>query len=197
MSDAVSTNATNQLAVHVVATTFDGTHAALMAAVPLAKGSHARLVVVVPRIMSYAVDPRDASDVGAFFARRYKAIVERLGGDARIEIYVCRTIDDVVTRLIATNSPIVIGGPAGRWLTSPEERFANRLSRMGCRVIFVASGPTATQRRVAPVAAALAAMLSLSIAGPASARPGRPWSGHLRHAALMANFPALPEEQAR
>src|SRR5262245_17312260 len=194
MGEAVSTNATNQSVIHVVATTFDGTRAALTAAVPLAKGSRARLVVVVPRITSYAADPRDASDAGAFFARRYKAIVEELGGEAQIRVCVCRSIDDIVTVLKALDSQIVIGGPAGRWLTSPEERFANRLSRLGRRVVFVASGPSTTWRRVPAVAAAvLTAVVSLTFAGRAAAQPARPSTEELlkRVAAVEAELAEL------
>jgi hypothetical protein len=190
---APGTTSANQATIHVVATTFDGTRAALAAAVPLAKGSDARLVVLVPHIVPYAMDVHDAPDAGAFFARRYKTMVEALGGSAHIEVCVCRSIEDIVWLLTAADSQIVIGGPAGRWLTSPEERFANRLSTLGCRVIFVASGPDTTRRRIAPIAAALAAVMALAIPGRAVAQPARPSDDELRRrlAALEAEIAEL------
>jgi hypothetical protein len=150
-----SVNADSQKTIHVIATTFEGTRAALATAVPLARGSGAKLVVIVPRIVPYPADLDASADATAFFAKRYRAAVEEQGGEARIEVCVCRGIDDVIAKLVATDSRIVIGGPAGRWLTSPEERFANRLSRLGRSVIFVACGPNTTQRRIAPTAAAV------------------------------------------
>lgn len=187
------TNAATQSTIHVVATTFEGTGAALAAAVPLAKGSRARLVVLVPRVVPYAVDIDDAADASAFFAKRYKAVVEELGGEAQIQVCVCRSIDEVVALLQAMDSEIVIGGPAGRWLTSPEERFANRLSRLGRRVVFVASGPNTTWRRVPAVAAVLTAVLSFTFADRAAAQPARPSTEELlkRVAAVEAELAAL------
>lgn len=135
--------------IHVIATTFEGTRAALTMAVPLSKGSGARLVVVVPRIVPYAVELESHVESTAFFVKRYRDLVLQLGGDACVEVCMCRTLAAVVDHVRAAESTVVVGGPTGRWLTSPEERFANRLSRDGSRVVFVPSGVSATQRRVA------------------------------------------------
>jgi len=160
-----------QETIHAIATTFDGTRAALATAVPLARGLGAKLVLIVPRIVPYPADLEVPADSAEFFAKRYRTVVEELEGDARIEVCVCRTVDDIVAKLMRVDSQIVIGGPAGRWLTSPEERFANRLSRLGRRVVFVACGPNTTQRRMAPgVAAALVVTLSLTMATGAAAQ---------------------------
>ena len=52
MSDSLDVvTAERQQKIHVIATTVDGTRAALEAAVPLAKGAAAKLVVTVPRIV--------------------------------------------------------------------------------------------------------------------------------------------------
>jgi hypothetical protein len=149
--------------VHVIATTFEGTRAAIAAAVPLAKGAGARLVVIVPRIVSYAVELDSGLEPTAFFAKRYRELVEERGGAADIDVCLCRSIEDVVTRVAKDKSRVVIGGPAGRWLTSPEERFANRLIHAGCPVVFVACGTNPTQRRVPPGAAALLALAALLV----------------------------------
>ncbi len=138
--------------VYVIATTFEGTRAALRAAIPLATGSSAPLVVLVPQIVPYAVDI-DAPIVSTtFLVKRYEQIIEAFGGSARIEACHCRTLNEVVAKVGLAETTLVIGGPVGRWITSPEERFADRLTRLGYRVIFAAAGRNTTQRRV-PLAA--------------------------------------------
>jgi hypothetical protein len=161
-----------QSTVDVVATTAEGTRAALATAVPLSKGSGARLTVIVPHIVSCPVEVGELADSTEFFVRHYRDLVTELGGEARIEVCLCRRLDELVARLAAAGSIIVVGGPTGRWITSPEERFANRLSRLGARVIFVASGANTTQRRIGPSAAAMfAALLLVAPAARAQATP--------------------------
>jgi hypothetical protein len=160
-----SYNAASQPTVYVIATTFEGTRAALVAAVPLARGSRARLVVIVPRVVPYPADLGASSDGDGFFAKHYGKVVEGLGGEARIEICVCRGVDEMVSHILPPDSQVVVGGPAGRWLTSPEERFAGRLIRLGRRVIFAASGWNTTQRRSAAAMFAFAAALVAPLAG--------------------------------
>ena len=144
-----------QPAVHVIATTLEGTRAALEAAVPLADGSKAGLVVFVPRIASFPAEA-DSTDATAAFVKIYEEIVCHLGAKAEIEVCSCRSLDDLAARVCNAAMLIVVGGPAGRWLTSPEERFANRLADAGCRVLFATTGTNNTQRRKAfPPAAAL------------------------------------------
>jgi hypothetical protein len=167
------TNTGSQPTIEVVATTVEGTAAALGTAVPLAAGSEAKLVVVVPHIVPYPIEPGAPVESTAVFVKQYEDIVAELGGNARIEIVVCRRLEDLVDKVVERDATVVIGGPVGRWLTSPEERFANRLSRRGRRVILVSSGPNTTQRRMAPsVAAAL--VLVLACAASAVAQPPDP-----------------------
>jgi hypothetical protein len=135
--------------VRVVATTFEGTRAALMAAIPLARGLNTGLVIVVPRIVSCEAElnaPTPTLDVAA---KRYQDIARAIGADADIDTFGSVGLDDLVAHLCSTHAPIVLGGPVGRWLTSPEERFANRLALAGCQLMFVAAGANTTQRRVA------------------------------------------------
>jgi hypothetical protein len=133
--------------VHVIATTLDGTRAALSAAVPLARGSDAALMVLVPRIAP-AGDNGGEADPAALFAKRYEEMAGQLGALVTIDICTCESVDQLMARICASRGIVVLGGPAGHWLTSPEERFANRLARAGCRVIFAPSGENTTQRRV-------------------------------------------------
>ena len=138
--------------IHVIATTLDGTREALRAAIPLANGSRAALVVLVPQIVPYAMEIDAPIASTACLVARYEQIIEAFGGSARIEPCHCRTLNDIGAKIELAGSTIVIGGPVGRWITSPEERFADRLTRLGYRVIFAAAGRNTTQRRVPLVA---------------------------------------------
>lgn len=138
-----------QQTVYVIATTFDGTRAALATAVPLARGCAARLVIVVPRIVSCIAERESPCESTELLAKRYRDIVHHMGALAEVEICASIGLDDLVAKVCAAHATLVVGGPVGRWITSPEERFANRLASAGCRVVFAASGANTTQRRVA------------------------------------------------
>jgi hypothetical protein len=133
-------SATTQSTVKVLATTVDGTRAALASAIPLAAGSHARLVVAVPRIVPYPIAIDGPVDTASVLARRIEDMVRELGGSARVDVCLCRRLDDVVAHL-GTDGTIVVGGRPGHWLMSAEERLARRLCRLGRHVVFVASAP--------------------------------------------------------
>jgi len=135
--------------VQIVATTFAGTRAALTAAIPLARGLNTGVVIVVPRIVSCAAEVKAPAPTLDVIAKRYQDIARVIGADAEVDTFGSVGLDDLVAHLCSTHAPVVIGGPVGRWLTSPEERFANRLAVAGCQVMFVASGANTTQRRVA------------------------------------------------
>ena len=133
--------------IQVIATTYDGTHAAIETAVPLARGSQRPLTVVVPKVVDYPVSTDEAADATEAVVADYKDCIARLGGDGSVRVCLCRNIDELIERLTAPSMTIVVGGPSGRWRMSPEERFANRLSRLGRRVLFASTGPSTTSRR--------------------------------------------------
>lgn len=135
--------------VHVIATTVEGTRAALAAAIPLARGAGAALRVFVPRIVSSAAELESDGELDERLTESYRAMVRQQGAPAEIEVCASVGLDDLVARICGAHGLVVVGGPVGVWLTSPEERFANRLARAGCRVVFAASGANTTQRRVA------------------------------------------------
>src|SRR5262245_61934701 len=153
--------------VQVIATTMEGTSAALEAAVPLAAGSNAKLIVTVPHLASYPIEAGAAVEPTSLYVKRYEELATRLGGEARVEVVLCRRLESLIDQLIDPDATIVIGGPVGRWITSPEERFANLVSSRGRRVILVASGPNTSQRRVAPSAAAALFTLLAVVLAPA------------------------------
>src|SRR5436309_1679072 len=101
--------AESQPTIRVIATTLEGTRAALAAAVPLAKGLAAKLVVIVPRILPYAVE-LDAACGSTFIVKQYTTVIEQLGGSATVDVWLCRCLDDVVTKAVSTRSTVVLGG---------------------------------------------------------------------------------------
>src|SRR5689334_11574737 len=76
--------------IRVIATTLEGTTAALAAAVPLAAGCNAKLVVLVPHLVSYPIEADTAAQPSASFVRAYAKVVRELGGTARVEVVLCR-----------------------------------------------------------------------------------------------------------
>src|SRR3954468_13816446 len=116
--------------VHVIATTIEGARAALDAAIPLARGSHSRLALLVPQVVPYPIPLDGPVDVTAFAARRYQALIREATGDAEIRVGVCRTPEDVV-RSLPSESTVVIGGHGGTLLPSAGERLARTLARRG------------------------------------------------------------------
>src|SRR5262249_15888019 len=82
--------ADSQPTIHVFATTFDGTRAALAAAVPLARGSSAKLVLIVPRIVPYPLELDAPCESTTFVVKQYAAAIERLGGNPTNHVRACR-----------------------------------------------------------------------------------------------------------
>ncbi len=133
-SEAIT--AATQPTVHVVATTFDGTRAALTAAIPLARGARARLVLFVPQVVPYPLPLDGPVDSMTFATERYRDLIHELGGEAQIRLCLCRHADDVIWRVLPSRSTVVLGGRAGTWRASREERLARRLTHLGHHVIF-------------------------------------------------------------
>jgi hypothetical protein len=164
--------AANQPTIHVLATSIDGTRAALATAVPLARGSSARLVVLVPQIVPYPLAVDRPTDATCFTERRYRDMVEKTGGEAAIQVCLCRTIRDI-ERVIPRTTTVVLGGPSGAVLASREERLARRLTRLGYHTVFaaVALGPAAFH---AAVIVAIVSLLGAPRAAEAQADGAAP-----------------------
>ena len=73
-----------------------------------------------------------------FTERRFRVIAAEQATDTRVEIYLCRDIDEMLDQALKPKSMVVIGGAKRFWITS-EERLARRLRRKGHEVIFVSS----------------------------------------------------------
>lgn len=127
--------------VHVLATTLEATSAALAAAVPLARGSHSRLMVVVTQVVPYTIPLERPVDSPEPAVRRYRDLVRELNREAdvvaQIRVCLCRRPDDVVTRLLPAHATVVVGGETGGLLPSRTVRLVRHITRLGHHVIFV------------------------------------------------------------
>jgi len=121
--------------IHVLATTFDGTKAALKAAVPLAIRDDARVVLLVAQTVDQNAEQPGAGD-GALVGR-YDAMVKALEHPVQIRLCMAPSVGDAAARLIPRSATVVIGGRAAAWWPSAEERLAARLRRSGRDVVFV------------------------------------------------------------
>ena len=128
--------AATQPTVYVMATTFKGTRAALDTAIPLALGSRARLMVAVPQIVPYPLPIDSPAEPAPFAAERYRKLLHQLHAEAEVRVCLCRHHDDVILRMLPSHATVVVGGPAGTWHASREERLARRLTHLGHRVVF-------------------------------------------------------------
>jgi hypothetical protein len=149
---------TSQSVVHVIATSIEGTRAALAAGVPLARGSRARLVLLVPQIVPYPLPIDSPVDATAFTERRYQSLVREANGEGDIRVCLCRTPDDIVKSL-PREATVVVGGRTGGLWPSREERLSRRLARCGHRAVFAARSHAAAPRFA--LAAALVVLFSL------------------------------------
>jgi hypothetical protein len=134
--DGITTAAT-QSAAHVFSTTFDATRAALSAAIPLAKGSDARLIVIVPKIVSYTIPLDQHIDSTEFLMRRYRDLVREFDGEAQLRLCVCRRVDDVLRQVLPQHATVVVGGPARAWFPSGAMKLIRRLTELGHQTVFV------------------------------------------------------------
>jgi hypothetical protein len=115
------------MSVHVIATTPEGTRAALIAARPLI--TRGPIIVVVP-----ATGARDPQEFGAA-AALYRRIAASLDQPIRLRFCVCRTPAGAA-RIVPAHATLVVGGAARRWWRTREERVAAAIRRGGREVVF-------------------------------------------------------------
>jgi hypothetical protein len=123
--------------VHVLATTEQGTLAALQKAAVIARSLHAEVVILVPDIVPYGTPlDRKRHDVAALTAS-YRDLALRVGLHASVRICPCRDVRHISGRLMLTGARIVLSGRHRRWRFTPEEQLARELTAEGQRVTFV------------------------------------------------------------
>jgi hypothetical protein len=132
-----------RLAIHVLATTVDGTASALSSAKRLSAGLDARIVLLVPSRASLSTPP-SRSAANASLVDRYQAVAADVGVQVTTVPCVCRRVDDVVHQLTGWHSLVIIGGRRRVWWPTAEQRLVDRLTAQGYPVVFaeVGAGPS-------------------------------------------------------
>jgi hypothetical protein len=125
------------LSVYVLATSTQGTRAALQAAGTYAQGLDARLVMLVPHVVPYAQALEHPADPVAFTASRFRALAEQLGIDVTIRVCFCRSHSAALAPLIPPHAAVLVGGRTRRWWPTREQRVANALTSAGRSVLFI------------------------------------------------------------
>jgi hypothetical protein len=136
-----------QPTVYVLATDVKGTRAALETAVPLARGSRARLEVLVPQVVPYPLPIDEPAEPAPFAVERYRRLLDDLRAKATIRMCLCRHADDVIVHTLPRAATVVVGGAAGTWRASRDERLGHRLTRLGHRVVFAPVAEQAAEGR--------------------------------------------------
>ena len=123
--------------VHVVATSVDGTRAALKATAPLAREHDARLVVLIPKRVEDDAMTADSDRSTNWQIARYEGLARELEQPIQIRVCYCWDPAEVAMQLTPPDATMVIGGPAKWFWPGPEERIADRLRQSGREVLFV------------------------------------------------------------
>jgi hypothetical protein len=117
------------MAIHVLATSIEGTRAALSAARPIAEESGLPVVLVIPTLP----DDRDAN----WLVAGYEQIARDVGQAVRVRVGVSSNAAASATMLTPPDTTVLIGGAPRWWWPTAEQRLAARLRRAGCDVVFV------------------------------------------------------------
>ena len=131
------------LEVVVVHTAIPTTLQALRTAATLAKGLSARIRLLVPQVVPYAL-PLECPPVPAgFTAHRFRTIAEEVAVETSVEIIYCRDLASTLGALLRPHSVVVLGSCRPRlWrLRWPgaEKSLARHLRCMGHQVVLAES----------------------------------------------------------
>jgi hypothetical protein len=120
------------MAIHVLATSIEGTRAALSAAKPMAQQSGLPVVLMIPTRR----DDRDAN----WLVAGYEQLARDVGQPVRVRIGMSPSEVAAMASLSPVDSTVIIGGNSRWWWPTLEERIATGLRRTGRRVVFVGCG---------------------------------------------------------
>lgn len=117
------------MTIHVVATSIEGTRAALAAAKPIADRSGLPVMLLISQ--------RPGNHETNWLVARYEAVARDTGQAVRVRVGVSSNALAAATTLTPSGSTVIIGGPTRWWWPTSEERMAARLRRSGRRVVFI------------------------------------------------------------
>jgi hypothetical protein len=138
------------LCVTVIATTEEGTTAALKAAKWLATDLDARITLLKMEIVPVRLPLYRPPVSLKFIIKQQHSLVRQSGAreeDVDIQIRLCRDYNSGLLRVLRRRALVVIGGKRHWWL-SGEEKLERALRRLGHHVIFIDVGqkPERTSR---------------------------------------------------
>jgi hypothetical protein len=110
--------------VHVLATTPDGTRAALSAGRAFARRRHTHLVLLVTAPDSWET-------------ARCLRVARQFDGSITVRVCSGPNTTEAIKHVVPTLALVVIGGPVRRWWPTIEQRMAERLRRHGRDAVFV------------------------------------------------------------
>ena len=134
-----------RLAVAVLATTHEGTRSALTVAKRLTTGNDAWVVLVVPRLTSFAPQFDPTGPERAALVDEHRALAADEGVHVSVLFCVCRRLDDVAHQLFGRSGLVIVGGRRRTWWPSREQRLVDRLVGEGYPVVFVQVGARAAR----------------------------------------------------
>lgn len=127
--------ANQSLNIAVVFTSVEATLAALKEAGELASHLGARITLIVPQVVPYAV-PLDTPPVQVEFNElRFRVLAQESPVETTVQIYLCRDRFAALRFALKPGSIIILAGPT-RWWPTKDEQLVRQLRSAGYEVIF-------------------------------------------------------------
>lgn len=127
------------LKVIVLHTSESSTRRALKTASSLAKELSARVHIVAPRVVPYALDLTTPQVPVSFTADQIRELAEDAEVDASIDVILCRDLMATLAKVLGPQSLIVLGESHSPWWRFGwmlrENRLAQRLRALGHQVV--------------------------------------------------------------
>jgi hypothetical protein len=124
-----------RLNIAVVFTSVDSTLAALKEAGNLARRLGARITIVVPQVVPYALPLENPPVPVEFNENRFRVMASKSPVETSVHIYLCRDRFQTLTSVLKAGSIVVLGGRK-RWWPTRDEVLARQLRRAGYEVLF-------------------------------------------------------------
>lgn len=132
---AEPTDAATRLNISVVFTSVAATLQALKQAGALASRLAGRITLVVPQIVPYPLPLTSPPVLLDWNERHFHVVASESPVETKVMLYLCRDRVETLTRVLAPQSLVVLGGRR-RWWPTTEKRLARTLRRAGHEVIF-------------------------------------------------------------
>jgi hypothetical protein len=131
----IADEADQELSIAVVYTSVHSTLAALKEAGDLASQLGARITLIVPEVVPYAV-PIETPPIAVLFnENRFRVIASRSLVETNVQICLCRDRLAALRAALKPGSIVIVGGRK-RWWPTKDERLARDLRCSGYEVIF-------------------------------------------------------------